>query len=58
MSVVILREFWEAKVKRICTLYEYGAISWKETIEKLNDLGYNEMDLEELVEEYDGNNLY
>ena len=52
MSVVSTREFWEAKVKRICTLYEYGAISWEETIEKLNDLGYNEMDLEELVEEY------
>ena len=51
MNVVSAREFWEAKVKRICTLYEYGAISWEETIEKLNDLGYNEMDLEELVEE-------
>ena len=46
MSVISAREFWEAKVKRICTLYEYGAISWEETIEKLNDLGYNKIDLE------------
>tara|TARA_R110000744_G_scaffold313963_1_gene421065 strand:- start:1605 stop:1772 length:168 start_codon:yes stop_codon:yes gene_type:complete len=49
MSVVTPREFWEAKVKRICTRYEYGAISWKETIQELNDLGYNEIDLEKLI---------
>ena len=49
MSVVSAREFWEAKVKRICTRYEYGAISWEKTIQELNNLGYNEIDLEELV---------
>ena len=51
MNVVSAREFWEAKVKRIITRYEYGAISWEKTIQELNDLGYNETDLEELVEE-------
>ena len=51
MNVVSAREFWEAKVKRICTLYEYGAISWEKTIQELNNLGYNEIDLEELMEE-------
>ena len=54
MSVVSTREFWEAKVKRICILYEYGAISWEKTVEELNNLGYSETDilnLEKFVEE-------
>ena len=54
MNVVSAREFWEAKVKRICTRYEYGAISWEKTIQELNDLGYSKTDilnLEEFVEE-------
>lgn len=52
-NVVPVEEFWQRKVDRLHTLFDYGRISKDEYIEGLVRLGFKMKDILESLEEDD-----
>jgi hypothetical protein len=52
-NVVPVGEFWQRKVDRMCTLYDYRRISKDEYVKGLVRLGFQMKDIIESLEEKD-----
>jgi len=53
MTVVSNKEFWQAKCNQIITKLEYGALTYEEFLDEMVRLGFDQQDIEELLEEED-----
>ena len=53
MAVVSNKEFWQAKCNQIITKLEYGALTYEEFLDEMVRLGFDQQDIEELLEEED-----
>ena len=53
MTVISYKEFWKAKCHKTITQLEYGALNYEEFLDEMVRLGWDQQDVEELLEEED-----
>ena len=53
MTIISYKEFWQAKCHKTITQLEYGALTYEEFLDEMVRLGWDQQDVEELLEEED-----